>query len=58
MGLKMDGVRTLPPADREAFAKHRAELDVALEAVALPSADGRGGPDDKDENKDEPAGEE
>jgi murein DD-endopeptidase MepM/ murein hydrolase activator NlpD len=58
MGLKMDGVRTLPPSDREVFAKRRAELDVALEAVPLPSADGVASPDDKDENKDEPGGEE
>jgi murein DD-endopeptidase MepM/ murein hydrolase activator NlpD len=58
MGLKMDGVRTLPPSDREVFAKRRAELDVALESVALPSADGVATPDDKDENKDEPGGEE
>jgi murein DD-endopeptidase MepM/ murein hydrolase activator NlpD len=58
MALKMDGVRTLPPADRDAFAKKRAELDAALEAVTLPSADGVVVPDDKDENKDEPGGEE
>ncbi len=57
MGLKMDGVRTIPPADREAFAKRRAELDVALEAVTLPAADGTLA-DDKDDAKDEPAGEE
>jgi murein DD-endopeptidase MepM/ murein hydrolase activator NlpD len=58
LALKMDGVRTLPPADREAFAKKRAELDAALEAVTLPSADGVVVVDDKDENKDEPGGEE
>ncbi len=60
LGLKMDGVRTLPPADRESFAKKRAELDVALEAITLPAADGAAA-DDKDDNdnsKDEPAGEE
>jgi murein DD-endopeptidase MepM/ murein hydrolase activator NlpD len=57
MGLKMDGVRTLPPADRDAFAKKRAELDAALEAVTLPAADGAA-TDDKDDAKDEPAGEE
>jgi len=57
MGLKMDGVRTLPPADREAFAQRRTELDTALEAVTLPAPDGTAVPDDKDE-KDEPAGEE
>lgn len=56
LALKMDGVRTLPPPDREAFAKRRAELDAALEALALPSADGVV-TDDKDD-KDEPAGEE
>jgi murein DD-endopeptidase MepM/ murein hydrolase activator NlpD len=60
MVLKMDGVRTLPPADRDAFAKLRADLDVALEAVALPSADGvaTDDKDDKDDAKDEPGGEE
>ena len=57
LGLKMDGVRTLPPADREAFAKKRAELDAALEAITLPAADGAAA-DDKDDSKDEPAGEE
>ncbi|MDB4934817.1 MAG: Membrane protein related to metalloendopeptidase, partial [Labilithrix sp.] len=60
MVLKMDGVRTLPPADRDAFAKRRADLDVALEAVPLPSADGvvTDDKDDKDDGKGEPAGEE
>lgn len=61
MRLKMDGVRTLPPSDREVFAKIRAELDAALESVPLPSADGVAAADDKDDNKDdnkdEPAGE-
>jgi hypothetical protein len=57
MGLKMDGVRTLPPADRDAFAKRRAELDPVIDALALPSADGVADKDDKDD-KDEPAGEE
>jgi hypothetical protein len=55
--LKLDGVRTLPPSDREGFARRRAELDAALEAVPLPAADGAP-PDDKDDPKDEPAGEE
>jgi murein DD-endopeptidase MepM/ murein hydrolase activator NlpD len=61
MGLKMDGVRTLPPSDREVFAKLRADLDVALESVVLPPADGTAAPDDKDDkddNKDEPGAEE
>jgi murein DD-endopeptidase MepM/ murein hydrolase activator NlpD len=57
MSLKMDGIRTLPPADRDAFAKRRAELDGLLEAVVLPPADGSAVPDDKDE-KEEPDGEE
>lgn len=38
LGLKMDGVRVLPPADREAFARKRGDLDVAIDGVALPSA--------------------
>jgi len=57
LGLKMDGVRTLPPSDREVFSKRRAELDAALDAITLPSADGVVVVDDKDE-KDEPGGEE
>ena len=57
LGLKMDGVRTLPPVDREVFAKHRTELDAALDAITLPSVDGVVVVDDKDE-KDEPSGEE
>jgi murein DD-endopeptidase MepM/ murein hydrolase activator NlpD len=57
MVLKMDGVRTLPSSDRDAFAQRRAELDSALEGTGLPSADGVVTTDDKDD-KDEPAGEE
>jgi hypothetical protein len=38
LGLKMDGVRVLPPADRDAFARKRADLDVIIDGVALPSA--------------------
>jgi murein DD-endopeptidase MepM/ murein hydrolase activator NlpD len=38
LSLRLDGVRTLPPSDREAFDKVRAELDAALESVALPAA--------------------
>jgi murein DD-endopeptidase MepM/ murein hydrolase activator NlpD len=60
MVLKMDGVRTLPPSDREAFAKKRADLDVALEAITLPSAEGllEADMDDTNDTKDEPSGEE
>ncbi len=57
MVLKLDGVHTLPPADREAFAKKRAELDPALEALALPSAEGIGA-DEKDDTKDDLASDE
>ena len=38
LSIKMDGVRVLPPADRDAFAKRRTELDSALDGIALPSA--------------------
>ncbi|MBX3259960.1 MAG: M23 family metallopeptidase [Labilithrix sp.] len=38
LGLKMDGVRVLPPADRDSFARRRAELDALIDGVALPSA--------------------
>lgn len=38
LALKMDGVRVLPPADRDAFARRRAELDAVIDGVALPSA--------------------
>lgn len=38
MTLKMDGVRVLPARDREAFARARAGLDAALDAIPLPAA--------------------
>lgn len=38
LSLKMDGVRVLPPADRDSFAKRRGELDAVIDGVALPSA--------------------
>ncbi|MBX3207340.1 MAG: M23 family metallopeptidase [Labilithrix sp.] len=47
LGLKMDGVRVLPPADRDAFAKKRADLDALIDGVALPSA--ADVPDDNDD---------
>ncbi|MDB4945414.1 MAG: Membrane protein related to metalloendopeptidase [Labilithrix sp.] len=56
--LKMDGIRTLPPSDRETFAKRRQELDAALDAVALPNAGKVEGPADDDDKDEEPAGEE
>jgi murein DD-endopeptidase MepM/ murein hydrolase activator NlpD len=56
LGIKMDGVRVLPVADREAFAKRRAELDTSLDAIAMPAAVADADSDKDD--KDEPAGEE
>ncbi|MCL2724039.1 MAG: M23 family metallopeptidase [Polyangiaceae bacterium] len=53
--LKLDGVRVLPASDRDAFVARRAELDKALDTIALPDIESA--PDDKDDN-DEPAGEE
>jgi hypothetical protein len=35
--MKMDGIRVLPPADRDAFAKRRAEIDQLIDGIALPS---------------------
>ncbi|MBS2013911.1 MAG: M23 family metallopeptidase [Deltaproteobacteria bacterium] len=57
LAIKMDGVRTLPSADREAFAKQRAALDSALDAVTLPTSDASTTPASEEE-KDEPSGEE
>ncbi|MFO0677459.1 MAG: M23 family metallopeptidase [Polyangiaceae bacterium] len=37
LSLRLDGVVVVEPSDREAFAQHRAELDVALDAIALPA---------------------
>lgn len=48
--LKMDGVRVLPPADRDVFARRRAELDAVIDGVMLPSA--ANVPDEDDEDKD------
>ncbi len=48
LGLKMDGVRVLPVADRDAFARRRAELDTIIDGVALPSA--ADVPDEGDDN--------
>lgn len=52
MALKMDGVRTLPPSDRDAFAKRRADLDAALDAIELPTT-GTVEPADDREERDE-----
>lgn len=37
LAMKMDGVRVLPPADRDAFARKRGELDAVIDGVLLPS---------------------
>jgi hypothetical protein len=37
LSMKMDGIRVLPPADRDAFAKRRAEIDQLIDGIALPS---------------------
>jgi len=57
LAIKMDGVRTIPPSDRDQFAKRRVELDGALDGITLPPVDGAAlsAPDD---DRDEPAGEE
>ncbi len=36
--LNLDGMRVLPPGERDAFAKVRARYDAALDAIALPAA--------------------
>jgi murein DD-endopeptidase MepM/ murein hydrolase activator NlpD len=36
LGLKLDGVRVVPLADRAEFERVRAELDIALDAIPLP----------------------
>jgi murein DD-endopeptidase MepM/ murein hydrolase activator NlpD len=50
--LKMDGVRVLPPADRDAFTKKRNELDSSLDGAALPAAPVVKDEPDVDEDKD------
>ncbi len=59
LSIKMDGVRVLPPADRESFARRRTELDVLLDGVPLPSAaDVPAGSEAADENEDKDVHEE
>ena len=50
VSLKMDGIRVLPPADRDAFQRRRADFDAVIDGVALPSA--ADAPDSTDENDD------
>ncbi len=53
LSLKMDGVRVLPPVDRDVFAKIRADLDAKLDGIPLPAAtDVPQEPAPKDEEQD------
>jgi len=45
LSLKLDGVRVLPPSERDAFEAKRAELDAALDAIPLASLAGIAGID-------------
>ncbi len=38
LGLKLDGVRVVPPAERDAFDRQRGALDAELDAIPLPAA--------------------
>jgi len=53
LALKLDGVRVVPIAFRDEFAKTRAEMDAALDAILLPPPVGKAAGDDKDGKKQE-----
>jgi len=36
MSMKLDGVHVLPPKERDDFEEHKAEMDTALDGIALP----------------------
>ncbi|MEO7093540.1 MAG: M23 family metallopeptidase, partial [Polyangiales bacterium] len=38
LSLKLDGVRVVPPSERNAFTARKADGDAALDAVSLPPA--------------------
>ncbi len=40
LSLRLDGVRVLPPSQRDDFARRREDLDAALEAIVLPASTG------------------
>lgn len=42
--LKMDATRVVPPAERDAFGKRKAEADFALDAIPWPKADAPAAP--------------
>src|SRR5258706_8715426 len=37
LGLKLDGVRVVPLSERSDFERMRAELDIALDGIAMPA---------------------
>jgi murein DD-endopeptidase MepM/ murein hydrolase activator NlpD len=51
LALKLDGVRVVPTPYREEFAKTRAEMDAALDAILLPAPVAGKAADDKDDGK-------
>lgn len=54
LSLRFDGVKVLPPADRDAFQRRRGELDAVLDAIPLPAgAEGvdAGAPEQEEEEK-------
>jgi len=66
LSLKLDGVRVLPPSERDGFDARRGELDAALDAIPLASLAGIAGIDagaetdggsDDDELMDDPMAE-
>lgn len=42
--LKMDATRVVPPAERDAFAKRKAEADFALDSIGWPKIDASAAP--------------
>jgi hypothetical protein len=38
LSLRLDGVRVLPPSQRDEFARRREELDAALDGITLPAS--------------------
>jgi murein DD-endopeptidase MepM/ murein hydrolase activator NlpD len=51
LALKLDGVRVVPLAYRDEFAKVRADADAALDAIALPKATPSAAPEGKGDKK-------
>ncbi|CAN5788382.1 hypothetical protein BH09MYX1_BH09MYX1_47530 [soil metagenome] len=52
LGMKLDGVRVIPPKDRDAFEERSQDLDDDLDAIALPAPDDSdAGPDANEANE-------